>query len=283
LSQDRTVLRNLIDHPDRAQVATTGASTTSGVPALAETKAAAESGDPEAQYAYAKTFGMGGTEWRQWLAAAAAQGYGPAEDDLAWTMNYPYFSSTYSRPDMYAYLLKSHGPELRQALTYASSAADKGFEHSRQLLAMAYENGILVRRDPVESYKWYRLVKNAERNASDRSPNDALIKTMSLDEVREGEARAANYEPGNTAVEIQTALIVPNLRLGGLASNGTQHIAIVNGTRLVAGQKASLNVNGVSAEVTCISVGEKSVVLSLAPAGTRVLLKTGAAPVVVAP
>ena len=53
------------------------------------------------------------------------------------------------------------------------------------------------------------------------------------------------------------------------------------GTRLVAGQNALLNINGVTVNVTCVGVDGKSVVLSLAPAGTRVGLKTGAAPVVI--
>jgi hypothetical protein len=146
---------------------------------------------------------------------------------------------------------------------------------------MAYANGVLVPRDPVEAYKWYRLIKDAERNPSNRSPNDALVKTRSMAQVQEGEARAAAYRPGGTPIQIRNALIIPSLKLSGLASNGKDHIAVVNGKRLVAGQSAELNVAGISVSVECVSVDAKSVTLRLPPDTGRIILKTGRAPVMV--
>jgi hypothetical protein len=242
------------------------------VPTLAETKAAAEAGDAEAQYAFAKSFG-GGVEWKRWMDAAAAQNYGPAEDEIAWANNWVYFSN--SNPRIIEQYLKTKGPEMRRALLLASSAADKGFEHSRQLLAMAYANGILLPKDNVESYKWYRLIKNAEKYPSNRSPNDDLVKVMSMAEVQAAEARAKNYQPGSTAPEVRTALIIPNLKLGGIATNGSTRIAIVNGTRISAGQTVTLNVAGVAVSLTCISVDDKAVVFTLPPDGRRLMIKPG--------
>ena len=275
LSNDPALLRALINEPNRDHVVAHERELT-----LAEMKQAAEAGDPEAQYRFAKTYGEGGSDWNRWISAAAAQGYGPAEDDLAWTTNWARLS-TASNPLFMESIMRSHGAELRRALVLASSAADKGFAHSRQLLGMAYEHGILVPRDSIEAYKWYRLVKGAETQTSSQSPNDALVKTMSMAQVQEGESRAANYRPGGTAKQIRSALIIPHLKLSGLASNGKDHITIVNGKRLVAGQAAELNVAGILVRITCVSVDAKTVVIHFVPDNTRVVLKTGAAPEVV--
>lgn len=245
----------------------------SDVPSLALIKAAAEAGDAEAQYTYAKTFGTGGGSWKQWMKAAAVQGYGPAEDALAWTMNWAYFN--HSDPKIIAVHVRMHGAEMRQALMLASSAADKGFAHSRQLLAMAYGNGVLVQRDAVESYKWYRLIKDAERYQANGSPNDELVKTMSLEQVREGEARAANYRPGRTAIEVRNALLVPNLKLNGLASLGGNRVAIINGSKISVGQSADLVVEGITVRVKCVSIDETRAVITIAPDEATVTLRTG--------
>jgi hypothetical protein len=268
LAQDPKLVRKLIDQPasiERIQSAE--------VPTLAQTKAAAEAGDPEAQYAFAKSF-HGGPEWDRWMNASAAPGFGPAEDDLAWTNNWVFF--TYSNPKIIEQHLKSKGAEMRRALVLASSAADKGFAQSRQLLAMAYANGVLLPQDRVESYKWYRLLRNAETYPSKNSPNDDLVKVMSLAQVQEAEARAERYQPGSTVTEIRNALIIPHLKLGGIVSNGTTHLAIVNGTRVTPGQSTILNIAGVSAALNCISVEEKFVVFTLPPDNRRLILRPGA-------
>lgn len=268
LSSDTKIVRSLLANPDRP-VSSSG----SDVPSLALIKAAAEAGDAEAQYTYATKFGPGGADWKRWMNAAAAQGYGEAEDALAWTTNWAYFTN--SDPKIIALHLKMHGGEMRQALLFASSAADKGFEHSRQLLGMAYGHGILVQRDRVEAYKWYRLVKDAERYPTNSSPNDELVKTMSLDQVREGEARAANYRPGHTAIEVRNALLIPKLKLNGLATMGANRVAIINGTKMSPGQSADLLVDGVSVRVKCISMDATSAVIAIAPDDAPVTLRTG--------
>jgi hypothetical protein len=268
LAQDPKLVRRLMEQP-----ATVERIQTREVPTLAQTKVDAEAGNAEAQYAFAQSFGAGGSDWNRWMSAAAAQGYGPAVDTLAWTSKWVYFAN--SNPRTIEQHLKNNGAEMRRALVLASSAADKGFAHSRQLLAMAYANGVLVPQDRVESYKWYRLLKNLETHPTKNSPNDDLVKVMSLAEVQEAEARAERYQPGSTATEIRNALVVPNLKLSGMASNGSTHIAIINGTRLTPGQSTMLNVAGVPVSLKCVSVEEKFVVFTLPPDNRRFIISPG--------
>jgi hypothetical protein len=240
--------------------------------ALAQTKAAAEAGDAEAQYTLAKTFGAG-ADWDRWMTAAAAQGYGPAEDELAWTPHWPFFSN--SDPKVIEHVIKSRGPEMRRALVLASSAADKGFAQSRELLALAYANGVLVPQDRVEAYKWFRLVKMAKDTPSESSPTDELVRALTLVEVQEAEARIASYQPGSTVIQIRDALIVPNLKLSGIVSKGGTYVADVNGTRLSPGESATLGVEGVAVTFECIEADAESVVFTLPPDKRRMIIEPG--------
>ncbi len=247
------------------------------VPELAKIKAAAEAGNPEAQYVFAKSFGAGGSDWKRWMGAAAAQGYGPAEDDLAWTSNWAIFATSHSDPKTKAYVVKNNGAQMRQALILASSAADKGFHHSRLLLAYAYKEGYMVTVDRVEAYKWVLLAGGDELLAgiSTSSVKNELVKSMSMTEVKEGEARAENYRPGETAILIRNAMIVPRLKLAGIASSGGERVAILNGTKISSGQNAQLRIDGLTVEIHCVSIDDKEATVTLPPDDTPITLRTG--------
>ena len=250
------------------------------VPALAKLKAAAETGNPQAQYQFAKSFGVGGAEWRQWLNAAAVQDYGPAEDELAWSLNWSNFATNFSDPRMRSAHLKQRGSRMRQALIFASAAADKGFGRSRLLLAMAFAHGYLVPPDRVEAYYWMKLSEPPDlmANISKNHLRDELLKTMPLADVERAEARAAKIRPAATAVRIRNAMILPGLKLTGLFASGDRHVAVVNGTKLVSDQNAELSVDGVSFTVRCLCIDEKSALIELLPDGSQILLRMNLPP-----
>jgi hypothetical protein len=252
------------------------------VPELAKIKAAAEAGDPEAQFTFAKSFGALSSEWRRWLTESADQGYGPAEDELAWTPQGFNFSIPYTEPKQRAYHLNSNKPNIKEALLRASSAADKGFRRSRMLLAHAYANGYFVPTDRVEAYKWVTLAGGDDLFAGITSSGlkSTLVKIMPLSDVQAGEALAKTYQPGKTVMQVRNAVIIPNLKLTGLASTGTERIAIINGTRFVAGKNVQLNIDGLSVSVRCVSVDEKAAVISLPPDNKPITLRQGIAAVV---
>jgi len=107
-----------------------------------------------------------------------------------------------------------------------------------------------------------------------------LLKAMPLAEVQAGEALAKSYQPGHTVIQVRNAVIIPNLKLTGLASSGGDRIAIINGTRFVAGKSAQLNVDGYFVSVRCIRIDDKAAVVSMPPENTTVTLHQGSAPVV---
>jgi hypothetical protein len=247
------------------------------VPALARIKASAEAGNAEAQYAFANSFPVGSKEWTQWTKAAANQGLGPAEDAIAWTMNWAYLATDFTDPKLRSSHLKKHSAKMREALIFASSAADKAFSHSRLLLAYAYANGYCLPRDPIEAYKWVKLSRATDvvGSAQAASLKDKLLKQMPLHQVEAGEKRASEYRPGTTGVQIRNALVLPFLKLTGTVVDGSQRVAIVSGTRIEPGKPAQVVVEGISLSLRCIAIENKSVVVELLPDGTRVVLTTG--------
>jgi hypothetical protein len=247
------------------------------IPELARLKAAAEAGNPTAQYKYAQTFGAGGADRNGWLMAAAAQGYGLAEDELAWGSNWVYFQSTPSDAKSRARFLKTYGARMRQALLFASIAADKGFGRSRLLLALAYAHGVLLPNDQIEAYKWVVLSEggNFVATVTARSLKTDLLKQMPLAEVEEGEARAARYRPGGTANRVRIAIIVPGLKLTGLAAAHGNPFAIINGARLTAGQTTQINIDDMPVLLKCLSIDNAAAIVSLPPDDTPIVLRPG--------
>lgn len=248
------------------------------VPAAARLKAAAEAGDASAQYQFAASFGGLSKDWYRWMEASAAQDFGPAQDELAWTPNWAVFGSTFPDPRMRASHLRSNGTKMREAVVRAATAADKGFARSRLILAMAYADGYVLPLDLVEAYKWLKLAQTRSDllgGISAAGLRDRLLKTMSLPQVKEGETRAESYRPGATASTIRTAVILPGLKLTGIMSSGTSFVAIVNGNRMTAGQERPLNIDGITVNARCLSIDSKSVMLSLLPESTKVALAVG--------
>jgi hypothetical protein len=257
-------------------LAVTGITTASAdVPPLAKLKAAAEEGNSEAQYEFALKFGAGTAEWKQWLERSAAQGNGRAEDELAWALNWQNFAVNFPDERMRSSHLKTNSAAMRRALIYASSAADKGFPRSRMILGMAFANGYLVSRDQAEAYKWLKLSGSGGMFAdvAVASPRDRLLKEMPLAAVQEGEKRANEYRPGTTPELIRTQLVLPLLKLTGLATMNGKRVALISGKKLIENQDTSIDVGGVSVVVRAISITEKEAVICLPPVAQRYVLR----------
>ncbi len=247
------------------------------VPQLARLKAAAEAGDAHSQFEFALQFGSGTPERARWLRAAAAQDLGEAQDEIAWTSTFSIFATYFPEEKARASYLKIHGDAMRESLLLASVAADKGFGRSRVLLALAYSNGYLVPSDTIEGYKWAKIANTSDLFAADlrRKLQDRLLKDMPISSVEEGERRAAVFRPGGTANAIRTQLAIPYLKLSGVATIHEQRVAIVNGSKLVAGQDSDLHVGKELITIHVISIGSSTVILSFPPSLQRYELKPG--------
>lgn len=247
------------------------------VPALARTKAAAEAGDPAAQFEFAKAFGAGSPDRDKWLKASAAQDYGPAEDELAWARHWSDFATTFSQPTMRASHLQRCASAMKEALIYASTAADKGFSHSRLLLALAFAHGYIVPQDQIEAYYWLKLA--GEPDLLSMYPHSQLktelLKTMDIEAVKKAEALAATKAPVGTAMRIRNLVVLPELKLTGLFSRGDKRIAVISGTQFRVQQSACVTIGKISVTCRCIALDERSVTILLGRENTLVLLRMG--------
>jgi hypothetical protein len=256
----------------------TAASAFCQVPELARLKRAAESGDAEAQYQYAQKFSAGG-ERRNWLLAAAKQGHGGAEDQLAWESNWHLFTTYFPADPLRSSHLRKNNAQMRDAIAWAALAADKGFPQSRLILAYAYANGYVVETDLVEAYKWLTLAKNLPLMASVSSGGlkDRLVKSMPLEAVRTAERNAAIYRPGQTLPTIYRQLIVPQLKLNGTAVINGQTVAIINGKRAKQGEQVELAIDGTTFLLRVVRTDKNSVTVTLPSISEEIVLRTGGA------
>ena len=244
------------------------------VPDLALLKRAAESGNAEAQFRYAQTFSASSGR-RDWLLAAANQGHGPAEDQLAWEMNWSLFSTHFPKEPLRSTHLRKNSAQMRDALAWAALAADKGFPRSRLLLAFAYANGYVVPADPLEAYKWLTLARDLPEIAriSSGGLKERLIKSMSLEEVQAAERRAAAYRPGNTAPTIYRQIVLPSLKLNGTATMNGETVALINGKRIKPGEQVEVIADGVTIQLYLVSVERNAATITLPPMKEEFVLR----------
>ena len=156
-----------------------------------------------------------------------------------------------------------------------ASAADKGFSRSRVLLGMAFANGYLVPRDQAEAYKWLKLAPTGGfmTDIAAGPVRDRLLKETPLASIQEGERRAINYWPGFTLIQIRSQLVLPLLKLTGLATMNGKRIALIGGKKLSENEDTRVELGGLSITLRAISISEKQVVICLPPNPQQYVLR----------
>jgi hypothetical protein len=226
-------------------------------PDMPKLKAAAETGDPKAQYEYAKALPAAhGAEQLDWFHRAARAGYAPAQEALG----SHFASAAQADPEGRIAL-------LRESVRWSSRAAFAGIYTAQLRIAQFYRQGEALPRDLVSAYLWMRLgVNRSPYGIIYQSSLAQLIGEMSPAERAEAEERLRKFQvkaqSGLNPVEAD--LIFTRLHLdGGSVVNGAPQV-VINGIPFASGETKELKLDGESVRLVCFSVDEKSVLVSLA-------------------
>ena len=147
------------------------------LPALAEIKIAAEGGNPRAQYELGKTYEQHGDyeSAGKWYALAAQKDLVEAEYAYAGILMVSGQSHENGKTI-------SRNPDLAAAVQWYTKAALKGSRPAMVRLAHSYEEGLGVKQDLVEAYKWYTVAEKLEDKSVE--PNlQKLILAMTSAEI----------------------------------------------------------------------------------------------------
>ncbi len=101
----------------------------------------------------------------------------------------------------------SVGADPKQGIKWLTTAANQGHQMAQFKLGKCYEDGIGVKPDKIEAYKWYRLASQKDRIVAGTAL-DRLILKMSSEQIAEGQKRADSFvvgqppspEPRNLAI-----------------------------------------------------------------------------------
>lgn len=241
----------------------------SDLPDLAKLKLAAESGDPVAQFDYGRRISSTNrNEQEEWYQRSADQGYAPAQDAVGAHYTWPLSSKPKERLAM-----------NREAVRWTSRAAFQGYPAAQLRLSRFYIQGTGVAADPVAAYMWAQIVlDNPNSSSGERTManlnRDSLIANTTLENIREGQRRAASFAyPARASFNpIEVELLVAQLKLIGIFHQGDQTSAAVNNVRFYIGDSKEVKVDEHVLQVTCISIQPKSAQFRIAGTDTDVML-----------
>jgi hypothetical protein len=228
----------------------------SPTPDLIAIKAAAEGGNPKAQYDYAKAIPYPRmTEQVDWYLKSARAGYAPAQDALG---NY-FLTQVFDQRTRIA--------NMRQSVLWSSRAAYQGVMWSQARIAGYYRKGEVLPRDLVAAYVWYRVAEEASPlQLSYRGELNQLITEMSSAEIAAAESRYRSFRlqrfSGLNPVEAD--LFFAQLKVTGIfVVNGARQVVLGN-TRVHEGESQAIDFSGESVRVVCLKIQDDGVLFGIA-------------------
>ena len=224
-------------------------------PDLVAIKAAAEAGDPKAQFEYGKAIPYPRmAEQLDWYLKSARAGYAPAQDALG-----NYFSTYVSDKQRYA-------ANLRESVHWSSRAAYQGVMWSQARIAAFYRDGGVLPKDRVAAYVWFRVAnQSSPSQIVYRGDIDRLITEMSMTEIAEAESRLKAFRLGlySGLNPVEADMIFAELKIGAIyVVNGVNQVVLGN-TRFNQGEAKDLNLSGESVRITCLSIEGTSALVAI--------------------
>lgn len=233
---------------------------------LAETKIAAEAGDPAAQDKLAEAYAirMDSKQAEAWYRKAAGQGYVHAQAKLGNMLLMRHrMSSGYSKGD-----LAAAGAE---AVKWLLHAANQGERAAQADLASVYLDGKLVKLDLAESYKWGELATQGSplqaTTITGRSYRDAATLKMTPDQIEEARKRVASFVPRQLKMFDLPAASAPDwlsqIKLMGLSGRPGHRFAIINNQTFQRSDVSPIKVGTNTVTVRCLEIRDASVIVSI--------------------
>lgn len=224
-------------------------------PELVKIKAAAEAGDPAAQFEYGNVIPPSRlAEQLDWYYRSARAGYAPAQNVLG-----GYFASISDR--------KKRAENVRESIRWSSRAAYQDVQDSQRRIAGFYESGEGLPKDRICAYIWRRMATRNNAAAREEDGNlKRLITEMSSAEIAEAESRLKTFELKFTSKlnPVEADMLFGQLQLGATyLVNGVRQV-VLNGLRFKQGDTKDLKLVEESVRVVCLRLDEGIILVGIA-------------------
>lgn len=225
-------------------------------PDLVAIKAAAEAGDPVAQFEYANAIPIGSrpSERVEWYFKSARAGYAPAQDAIGKHFTALEFNK------------QKRLANLRESVRWSSRAAYQGVTASQARIAGFYRDGEVLPKDLVAAYVWYRIAKNSSPlHIGFAADLNWLITEMSSAEIAEAENRLKSFrlEPYSGLNPVEADMLFAQLKVSGMyVINGVRQVVLDN-VRFNQGETKDVILSGESIRLVCLSIQETSALVGI--------------------
>lgn len=232
---------------------------TGSPPEIARTKAAAEAGDPNAQYQYGKSLYLKDQDEKiAWIRRSAEQGHPLAQYELG-----QYHLRFRSGKDG----LKNR----RLAILWWSRSAVQGVSNAQAAVSRAYISELTIPKNEIAAYVWMSLATRKSRSfpyaevSLYNSRLNALVPKISTESIAQAEAILRDFRLEDLDGEnpVEADLIFSQIKFVGIINSSGQQYAALNGTRIKSGESRTFNLDTGSVEVLCEAVDSKSVRLRI--------------------
>jgi hypothetical protein len=227
------------------------------LPDLAQLKAAAERGDAQAQAklgdVYEGRFNY--STAADWFRKAAAQGVPHAQ----WRLGKMLLDGRPKFAEGSVPVPKS----ADEGLNWIFLAANQGLDGAQHDLGYFYEQGLGVKQDYAEAYKWRKLATHKSAVSEILYLNPLILK-MSQEQIQEGERRAKNFTPHRTTKEeLPEPQYVQDIVLKSISGPPDRRFALINNQTLGKGETGKIKAGQRTVSVKCLEIKEKSVVIQI--------------------
>lgn len=220
-------------------------------------KAAAEAGDPAAQYEYARALPASDSAGQlAWYERSAQAGYAPAQEALGSHFAAEAFAEKTDRLQL-----------LRESVRWSSRAAFAGIYTAQLRIAQFYRKGEVLPKDLVAAYLWMQTgVNDSPLSIIYQSSLDQLKAEMSPAERAEAGEKMSKFRPKPVAGlnPVEADLILAQLHLGGTSIVKGVRQVLINDVPFTSGETRELKLDGEAVRLVCFSIDEKSVLVSIA-------------------
>jgi hypothetical protein len=232
------------------------------VPRLADIKAAAESGDPQAQDKLGDAY-LAHSDFENavtWYRRSAPAGIANSQYQLAGLLLV--WAGSFTVP------AGTRAAHTDEALPWLLKAAAQRHLHAELDLAQLYQDGKYLKQDLPEAYKWYSLAMEGKLSdvfvATGTSSRDALILKMSQAQLAEGNRRVSEFlaNPAQPTPAPEPSFVA-SLKLQGITGTPGHPLAIINGKTLAPNDSVTLKLENRSIPIRCLSITSHSAIISV--------------------
>lgn len=236
----------------------------SGLPPLAELKAAAERGDAIAQDKLGSYYHYQRSDLQNafvWYEKAAQHGIANSQYEVA--------SRLLQRSEEPRE--KANASKLAdEAIRWLWLAALRGHTQSQHSIGRQYESGKWLPRDYPEAYKWYTITIHNGNDIPGKISRDRIILLMTQEQIKEGERRAKKFIATKGAgEEPPEPSFAKHLRFSGISGKEGNFLAVINGQTFAAGEVASVRINGRAVRIHCLEIRKDAVIVKVEGLGNN--------------